>query len=311
VLDHERLNALDDGQRRSAAIAQLADEFMIAGSGEAELAFGHPMPVEESLNTGDELVARLHAASSNGEFFTDSQGKTFPVLSRETTGKILPAMAEPQTETPLQREIDRRMKALGYTKRSLSLAAELSESTVKKIFSNGSKSPRQDTLEALARVLGCTVSDLTGETRRGLPEPLQRTVPIDELDVRASAGAGQIIELEGKVAEWQIPQELIRAATNSPIEGIKIISVVGDSMEPSFRPLDRVMVDTADLRPTPPGVFVVWDGLGLVVKRIEYVAHSEPPRVRIASDNSKYQAYERILGEAYIPGRVLGKWLWT
>ena len=82
-------------------------------------------------------------------------------------------------------------------------------------------------------------------------------------------------------------------------------------MTPTFNPLDRVMVDLSDQTPSPPGVFVIWDGLGLVVKRVEHLAHSDPPRVRITSDNPKYQPYERILGEAYIQGRVLGKWYWT
>jgi hypothetical protein len=38
--------------------------------------------------------------------------------------------------------------------------------------------------------------------------------------------------------------------------------------------------------------------------------HSEPPRVRISSDNGKYDAYERTLEEAYIQGRVIGQWRW-
>jgi hypothetical protein len=71
------------------------------------------------------------------------------------------------------------------------------------------------------------------------------------------------------------------------------------------------MVDTGDVRPSPPGVFVVWDGLGFVVKRVEFMVHSDPPKVKITSDNPKYTPYERVLGEAYIQGRVLGKWLWV
>jgi phage repressor protein C with HTH and peptisase S24 domain len=87
--------------------------------------------------------------------------------------------------------------------------------------------------------------------------------------------------------------------------------VVGDSMPVTFRPYDKVMVDTEDRTPSPPGIFVVWDGLNLVLKRVEYIAHSEPPRVRILSENPEYQPYERVVEEAYIQGRVLGKWLWT
>ena len=51
-------------------------------------------------------------------------------------------------------------------------------------------------------------------------------------------------------------------------------------------------------------------GLGLVVKRCQVVPHSAPPRVRITSDNPKYDGYERTLTEAYIQGRVIGQWRW-
>lgn len=137
---------------------------------------------------------------------------------------------------------------------------------------------------------------------------------VDELDVRGSAGGGSAMddaEAPTKIHEWRIPREMIRAATYAPAERIKIITVVGDSMEETFRPYERVMVDTSDTVPTPPGVFVVYDGLGLVVKRVEHIPHSDPPRVKISSDNPRYSPYERTLGEAYIHGRVLGRWQWV
>jgi phage repressor protein C with HTH and peptisase S24 domain len=133
------------------------------------------------------------------------------------------------------------------------------------------------------------------------------------MDIRAGAGSGQAVTIDegGKIAEWSVPQELLRSATSSPSERIKILSIVGDSMQPTFNPTEKVMVDTGDLMPSPPGIFIVWDGLGLVAKRVEFVAHSDPPTVRMLSDNQKYSTYERVIGEAHIQGRVIGKWLWT
>lgn len=229
------------------------------------------------------------------------------------------ARAAPTT-TPsrLGLEIKRRREKLGLSQSELSRRADGDESLVKQIEKGKSQHPRADTLAALARELGCTVSELAGEsqgkpraTRPGTEISPSASAIIDELDVRVSAGPGLIVESENKIGEWQLPRELIKTATASAPDRVKILSVVGDSMEPNFLPLERVMVDTADQRPTPPGVFVVWDGLGIVLKRIEFIPHSDPPRVRISSDNPKYEAYERVLGEAYIQGRVLGKWKWT
>jgi SOS-response transcriptional repressor LexA len=137
-----------------------------------------------------------------------------------------------------------------------------------------------------------------------------RSIRIEELDVRASAGAGLLGENEKVIAEWQVPSEGVRGYSTAPANELRIITVMGDSMEPALQPGQRVLVDTGDRKPSPPGIFVVWDGLGLVIKRVQMVPHSEPPRVRITSDNAKYEPYERTLDEAYIQGRVIGQWRW-
>jgi transcriptional regulator with XRE-family HTH domain len=144
----------------------------------------------------------------------------------------------------------------------------------------------------------------------GRPEAVAPMMRIEELDVRASAGSGLTDESARMVAAWQIPSEIVRGYTTAPAAELRIITVLGDSMEPTLLPGQRVLVDTADRRPSPPGVFVVWDGLGLVVKRVQLLPHTDPPRVKITSDNQNYEPYERTLDEAYIQGRVIGQWRW-
>jgi transcriptional regulator with XRE-family HTH domain len=124
---------------------------------------------------------------------------------------------------------------------------------------------------------------------------------IAEVDVRAAMGAGSQDMNDSRIVNrWSLPTEFVRVATNAAMENIRIITVVGDSMPVTFRPYDKVMVDTEDKTPSPPGIFVVWDGLSLVLKRVEYIAHSEPPRVRILSENPEYQPYERVVKETNI-----------
>ena len=172
-----------------------------------------------------------------------------------------------------------------------------------------------DELRALGGLVG--PSEPTRKTRRlnqinsPFVEKPTNITSIAEVDVRAAMGAGsQDMNDTRIVNRWSLPTEFVRIATNAALENIRIITVVGDSMPVTFRPYDKVMVDTEDRTPSPPGIFVVWDGLNLVLKRVEYIAHSEPPRVRILSENPEYQPYERVIEEAYIQGRVLGKWLW-
>ena len=137
-----------------------------------------------------------------------------------------------------------------------------------------------------------------------------RMATLTELDVRAGAGNASIVENERIASEWQVPANLFHAQTSAPASALRIITIYGDSMEPELIAGARVVVDTTDRVPSPPGVFVVYDGLGLVIKRVEHIPHSDPPRVRLSSDNSKYLPYELTLGEAQIQGRVIGRWRW-
>jgi hypothetical protein len=56
--------------------------------------------------------------------------------------------------------------------------------------------------------------------------------------------------------------------------------------------------------PTPPGIFVLDDGMGLVAKRLEHIPNSDPPAVRVISDNKLYPEYERTAEEIRIIGRI-------
>jgi phage repressor protein C with HTH and peptisase S24 domain len=80
--------------------------------------------------------------------------------------------------------------------------------------------------------------------------------------------------------------------------------VEGDSMMPTLHSGDIVLVDMSRRSPTPPGIFVLHDGMGLVAKRLEHIPNSDPPRVRIISDNTFYSPYEGLADEVNIVGRI-------
>lgn len=218
------------------------------------------------------------------------------------------------------REINRRMKALDLTPITLANKAGLRRDAVRDITERGkSKNPSAETLAKIAKALGCTVADLTGERpiRSAVESRGQAdTVSIYELDVHVAAGMGAdgdtailASEEAGSIlGAFAFPRASFREMVPGPADGVRVIAVRGDSMIPALWPGQRVMVDINDKTPSPPGIFVVWDGLALVLKRIELVVGSDPMRVRIMSDNPKYSTYERTLDEAHINGRVVGVW---
>ena len=80
--------------------------------------------------------------------------------------------------------------------------------------------------------------------------------------------------------------------------------VEGDSMMPTLHSGDVVLVDMQRRSPTPPGIFVLFNRMGLVGKRLENIPNNDPPKVRIISDNTFYSPYERTVDEIHIIGRI-------
>ena len=88
-------------------------------------------------------------------------------------------------------------------------------------------------------------------------------------------------------------------------QDLNIITIDGDSMEPVLSSGDRILIDTSQRVYVPPGIFVIWDGMGIVAKRVEHVPQSEPTKIVIKSINPEYQTYERDAEEVNIIGRVI------
>jgi phage repressor protein C with HTH and peptisase S24 domain len=141
--------------------------------------------------------------------------------------------------------------------------------------------------------------------------PRTRRVPdgfvgIAEIDVRASAGPGAFNEgLEETKVTWLFPETMVRHEFRARPSELRMITVDGDSMDPLLSSGDRILIDTSQRVPVPPGIFVIWDGMGLVAKRVEHIPNSDPPKVVIKSVNPEYQAYERIAEEVNVVGRVV------
>ena len=128
---------------------------------------------------------------------------------------------------------------------------------------------------------------------------------VREIDVRAAAGPGAWNEEAGTRAIWIVGERLIRHEFQARPEELRMITLGGDSMEPLASRGDRLLIDISERDRVGPDIFVVWDGMGLVTKRIEHVPHSDPPRVRLKSPNPEYDSYECLADEIRIVGRAV------
>ena len=161
----------------------------------------------------------------------------------------------------------------------------------------------------LADVLGVD-EVLLGAPRKPLitkkdGSPDRRFVYINEYDVRASMGPGAHIESEAVVGQWPFPSPYVRHALNLNGNRLSVIEVRGDSMEPTLRSGDKIMIDHDDTGIAQPGVFALYDGDATVVKRVEKVPGSDPAQVMLISDNQAHGRYAVLADQVNIAGRVV------
>ncbi len=148
------------------------------------------------------------------------------------------------------------------------------------------------------------------------------TSRIPEVDVRGGMGGGGVTAVEfnhtdewgNQVArddvrgEWDMPADYVRHELRVVPSRVQIIEVRGDSMEPVLQSRDRVMIDLDDTDPGQGGIFAIWDGMSVLVKRIERIHKSDPPAVRVISDNPNHSPFELVLDDG--GGRIIGRAVW-
>lgn len=205
-----------------------------------------------------------------------------------------------------------RMSAVGLNQRSLAIAAGLHEDRVRNILRGRSRNPRADTVDALAMVLRVPATWLLGQAdTAGSPRPSSVSVgesagsmaTIPELDTRA--GGDTLADDQNRIAHWGFPSIWLVAVAGSGSDGIRVIEVQGNSMEPSLSPGDKVIIDQQQTIPSPPGYFALRDGIGTIIKQIEHIPNSSPSCIAIKSVNRDYGTYEVASDQISIVGRVV------
>lgn len=138
-----------------------------------------------------------------------------------------------------------------------------------------------------------------------LPSPralLAEWADIPRLPLGASAGPGALPAEEIPSGRLRFSNRWLKEQGLEPVM-LSVIEVEGDSMEPTLRDGDEILVDRTP-RPLRAGIHVIRLDDVLLVKRLE----SGPGgTVRVISDNTAYPRLERPLHEVELVGRVVWK----
>lgn len=205
-----------------------------------------------------------------------------------------------------------RARQLGLSPAHVAEMAGVNRSFVYDILRGRSTRPGIDKLGDVAQVLKVELDWLLhgiGEVEGPLPfidNPDEAFVAIAHAGPRPSMGGGAVVEEHQEASDraYHFRRSWIKGNLKASPSQLRIMHVEGDSMEPTLRDGDTVLVDMTRCAPNPPGIFVLDDGMGLVAKRLEHIPNSDPPAVRVISDNRVYSPYERTAGEINIVGRI-------
>ncbi len=132
--------------------------------------------------------------------------------------------------------------------------------------------------------------------------PRAEWVDVPRLALGASAGAGASVDGEQPIGAFRFSTHWIRQQGLDPAQ-LTAIAVIGDSMEPTLRDGDEILVDRA-ARPLRDGIYVVRVGDALLVKRLDL---GQPGRIVLISDNQVYRPFEVKPDELDVIGRVVWK----
>ncbi len=211
---------------------------------------------------------------------------------------------------PMHERLRARIRQLGMSVADVARAAGV-RSFVYDILRGRSQVPNLEKLTGIAQVVKVDLEWLlSGKGRVEGDDPITEDyqndfVAIQYASARPSMGGGAIVEDEHGVGrDFHFRRSWIRDRLKAAPSMMRVMGVEGDSMTPTLQGGDVVLVDMNQRRPVPPGIFVLHDGMGLVAKRLEYIPMSDPPRLRIISDNQQYSPYECTAEEVNIIGRV-------
>lgn len=128
-------------------------------------------------------------------------------------------------------------------------------------------------------------------------------VEIAELDLSLSMGPGTLIEEFVESEPVKIGLRFVQDITRTPSDRLRFVTGIGDSMEPTLRHGDRVLVDINERQLSRMNGIYWIDHFG--AHGIKRLRAAGPGRVMVMSDNPHVPDFEVGADELRIEGRIV------
>lgn len=128
---------------------------------------------------------------------------------------------------------------------------------------------------------------------------------VPHLDVEASAGFGTLDQKEMVVEHIAFKLEWLRNELGVSLDSIVLIRARGDSMEPTIRDGDLLLIDREQVLDRADGIYLLNVEERLLVKRVQFLLKG---RIKVISDNAAYEPMHIDLSqdeEVKLLGRVV------
>lgn len=150
------------------------------------------------------------------------------------------------------------------------------------------------------------VATATAKPAEGAPWPPPGYVALPRLEARAAAGATGNISSDRLVDYMLFSKDFLGSALHRRHEALALIEATGDSMDPTIRDGELLLVDTDAVTIQSGRVYVIAVDDGLIVKR---VVRRVDGSLLIKSDNPAYEP-EVMRPGANAPARIAGQVVW-
>lgn len=217
--------------------------------------------------------------------------------------------------------LKRARETLGYAQKGIAEAVG-SKLRSWQDYEAGKKVPGSQVIAGLAR-LGINANwVLTGEgamlqaerSPQAAPEHMIQEVGeeyalVPLYDVRAAAGHGAAVEEEQVTDSLAFKRQWIHQELHANPADLYLIYVDGESMEPTLRPGDVILVDRRSAQAVPrDGIYVLRMDDSLLVKRLQRLPGR---KVKVTSDNPAYEPFDLALEAPGEDLAIIGRVVWS
>ncbi len=206
---------------------------------------------------------------------------------------------------------------------ALAKEAGVSEGTIRK-WAAGDSEPSRDRLLAFARAAGVDpywLLDGTGSMRPpggageavsswiqgASPMDLNEYAPIPRVDVMAAAGDAVLLPTEEIVDFLLFKKSWLRRELGIDPQRAVVVQAKGDSMKPSIRDGDLLLVEVLQERANDDGIYVINVGGRVMVKRLQFLLDGS---IKVVSDNAAYEP-QVVKGDKGDGFWVVGRVVWS